>query len=48
MTITRPSINFRTKQVVYQDGDLYPYVGFEHLTETPDGWEYNIKRWCSL
>ena len=24
-----------------------PYVGFEHLTETPDGWRFDIKRWCS-
>ena len=48
MAVTRPSINFRTKQIVYLDGTVHPYVGFEHLSEHPDGWLYNIKRWCSL
>jgi hypothetical protein len=48
MTVKRPSINFRTKQIVYNSGGALPYVGFENLDEAPDGWLYNIKRWCSI
>jgi len=48
MTISRPYINFRTKQYVYSKDETMPYVGFEHLSESPNGWEYNIKRWCGL
>jgi hypothetical protein len=25
-----------------------PYVGFEHPSLEPDGWRYDIKRWCSF
>jgi hypothetical protein len=48
MTVNRPSINFRTKQIVYTSGGTLPYVGFENLDEAPNGWLYNIKRWCSI
>lgn len=48
MGITRPTINFRTKQIVVSDAEAKPYVGFHHLTESPDGFLYDIKRWCSL
>jgi len=48
MTISRPNINVRTKQIIFSDAEMEPYVGFEHLKEIPDGWEYNIKKWSSL
>lgn len=48
MTVSRPYINFRTKQYVYSLDTTKPYVGFENLDESPEGWQYNIKRWCSI
>jgi len=48
MVVSRPNINFRTEQTVTSDAEAKPYVGFEHLTEVPNGWEYNIKKWNSL
>lgn len=49
MTIQRPNINFRTRQVVLHEASTEPYVGFEHLEgdRQPGGWLYDIKRWCS-
>lgn len=47
MSISRPSIQIATKQIVTRDVESKPYVGFEHLTNTPEGWRYDIKRWCS-
>jgi hypothetical protein len=47
MTIVRPTIIARTKQRVVEEISTQPYVGFEHLTDVPDGWKYDIKRWSS-
>ena len=47
MGLPRPNIKVRTRQTVIRKTDTRPYVGFEHLTDTPDGWLYDIKRWCS-
>ena len=47
MTVTRPNFNVRTQQVIYREGTVDPFVGFEHLLDQPDGWRYDIKRWCS-
>jgi len=48
MSIARPNINFNTRQTVTQEVSTKPYVGFEHLTDLPDGWRFDIKRWSSL
>ena len=45
--LTRQSIRFSTSQTVYVIATADPYVGFEHLTDIPSGWEYDIKRWAS-
>ncbi len=47
MAVTRPSINYGTKQVVYHRESMKPYVGFENTDDMPDGWRFDIKRWCS-
>jgi len=47
MTVGRPSINFSTQQTVYFRESTKPYVGFEHLNNIPEGWRFDIKRWCS-
>lgn len=47
MTIPRSYTQVTTKQIVTRDTSMQPYVGFEHPTDTPDGWSYDIKRWCS-
>jgi hypothetical protein len=47
MAVNRPSINFITKQVVYHRESTKPYVGFENTDDVPDGWRFDIKRWCS-
>jgi len=47
MALTRPTLYVRTRQTVVKELSTKPYVGFEHLTSLPDGWEYDIKRWCS-
>lgn len=47
MAVTRPSLNFVTKQIVYHRESTKPYVGFEKTDDMPDGWRYDIKRWCS-
>ena len=47
MAISRPSINVTTKQIVTRDTSAKPYVGFQHLTDTVDGWRWDVKRWCS-
>jgi len=47
MSIPRPSISVTTKQIVTRDTSMKPYVGFEHPTDLPDGWRYDIKRWSS-
>jgi len=47
MAIARPNIQVTTKQFVIRETSMKPYVGFEHPTDTPDGWRYDIKRWCS-
>ena len=47
MTVNRPNINFTTKQVVYHEESTDPYVGFENINDLPDGWRFDIKRWCS-
>lgn len=47
MALARSSTYVRTRQTVVKELSTKPYVGFEHLTNLPDGWEYDIKRWCS-
>jgi hypothetical protein len=47
MVVTRSSINFHTKQTVYFRESTQPYVGYEKTDDMPDGWRYDIKRWCS-
>lgn len=47
MVLARSSTFIRTRQTVVKELSTRPYVGFEHLTELPDGWQYDIKRWCS-
>lgn len=47
MPVSRPSINFRTKQTVIKKHVEDPIVGFEKNDDLPDGWLYDIKRWCS-
>lgn len=47
MAVTRPSLNFLTKQIVYHKESTKPYVGFENTNDIPDGWQFDIKRWCS-
>jgi hypothetical protein len=34
--------------MVYKPDSAQPYVGFEHLLDEPDGWQYDIRRWCGL
>lgn len=48
MALTRPNVNFKTTQIIVSDAEAKPYIGFQHLEESPDGWQYDIKRWCSL
>jgi hypothetical protein len=43
----RPTIDFRTTQIVVKELSMQPYVGFENSVDIPDGWLYDIKRWCS-
>jgi hypothetical protein len=45
--LDRPTLYFDTWQYVYERASAKPYVGFEHLTDTPDGFFFDIKRWCS-
>ena len=47
MTISQSSINFNTSQLVVKNSTTDPYVGYENLTEVPDGWRFDIKRWSS-
>jgi len=47
VTISRTNFIARTQQIVTKDISVDPYVGFEHLTDPPDGWRFDIKRWCS-
>jgi len=47
VAIERSHRDFRTTQIVYGEIVTEPYVGFEHLTDKPDGWRYEVKRWCS-
>jgi hypothetical protein len=47
MAVNRPSINFSTKQEVYHRESTDPYVGFENIQDIPEGWQFDIKRWCS-
>lgn len=41
------SSSFWTRQCVVQEVGESPYIGFERTDDKPDGWIYNIKRWCS-
>ncbi|MCK4260727.1 MAG: hypothetical protein KAX49_17245 [Halanaerobiales bacterium] len=45
--VARPYNDFRTCQLVYGEAVTKPYVGFEN-TNRPEGWQYDIKRWCSI
>jgi len=47
MAVTRPSVNFSTRQVVYHRESTKPYVGFQNEGDLPGGWQFDIKRWCS-
>jgi len=47
MTVNRPNINFSTKQTIYYRESAKPYVGFEKINDVPNGWRFDIKRWCS-
>jgi hypothetical protein len=47
MTINQPNIKFSTKQIVVRETSTRPYVGFEKTGDTPDGFDWDIKRWCS-
>ena len=47
MTIFRPSITFRTRQIINIDVMPAPLVGFESLVEKPEGFLFDIKRWGS-
>jgi hypothetical protein len=48
MLITRPKLSFRTKQTVNADLVTAPLVGFESISDPPEGWLFDIKRWSSL
>jgi len=48
MAIGRSSIRFSTKQTVYRREGMLPYVGFENTEDMPEGWRFDIKRWCSF
>jgi len=45
--LDRPTLYFDTWQYVYERASAKPYVGFEHLSDLPDGFDFDIKRWCS-
>lgn len=45
--LDRPTLYFDTWQYVYERASAKPYVGFEHLSDTPKGFRFDIKRWCS-
>jgi hypothetical protein len=47
MTLPRPNIKVRTRQIVVRELSTKPYVGFENTANIPDGWLYDIKRWSS-
>jgi len=47
MSIARPYIRFNTQQFVTHETSTKPYVGFEHLTDLPNGWQYDVRRWAS-
>lgn len=47
-SIYRPYILFDTQQEVYTIATAEPYVGFENTNDLPEGWKFDIKRWCSL
>jgi len=47
MSIARPYIRFNTRQFVTHETSTKPYVGFEHLTDLPNGWQYDVRRWAS-
>lgn len=47
MALSRPRIRFRTQQTVVREEIQDPFVGFEHLGQTPDGFMWDAKRWCS-
>lgn len=47
-SIYRPYISFDTQQEVYTIVEAEPYVGFENTSDLPEGWKFDIKRWCSL
>lgn len=47
MALNQPYIKFATKQIVVRETSTKPFVGFENSSDLPDGWEYEIKRWCS-
>lgn len=47
MPINRPNLYVRTKQVVINKHTTDPFVGYENTNNLPDGFLYDIKRWCS-
>ena len=47
MALNRQITSFQTQQIVTHELSTKPYVGFEHLTDSPDGWLYDIRRWSS-
>jgi hypothetical protein len=47
-SIQRPYTLFDTEQVVYSRASAQPWVGFEYINDLPEGWLFDIKRWCSL
>jgi hypothetical protein len=47
VSFNRVSRDSQTQQFVYGEATTKPFVGFEHLSEKPDGWQYEVKRWCS-
>lgn len=47
MTISRTNFTIDLRQTVIKKVQTPPYVGFEHLSNKPEGWKFDIRRWCS-
>jgi hypothetical protein len=47
-SIYRPYILFDTEQNIYTIAEAEPYIGFENTNDIPNGWRFDLKRWCSL
>lgn len=45
--LDRPTLYFDTWQYVYERASAKPFVGYEHPTDIPSGFDFDVKRWCS-